>query len=96
MPILNLYGYEVETAGWGKTSVNSFSRYLQTVSLKVLEKEECKNQIEAISNQPSDIPNTFLCTVANPFAFLRNVSISLVVLTLITKIKNEWKKLLSN
>ncbi|XP_011495570.1 PREDICTED: chymotrypsin-2-like [Ceratosolen solmsi marchali] len=71
MPYANLYRHKVITAGWGMTNVN-YPQFLQTSSVVLLEPKKCKNQIENLTQMPTDMHLHFLCTSSTPSVLLRD------------------------
>jgi hypothetical protein len=74
-----LYGLNVNAAGWGVANDGTNPRYLETVELKILTKTECEERISRGSGSPVILPDKLLCSIAEPFALLINVSENFLV-----------------
>jgi hypothetical protein len=80
-----LYGWNVITAGWGTSNDGTVSEHMETVQLTILTKRQCNKQVNECGNVRTKIPDSIICTVAQPFALIGNVSIEQVVLILCLK-----------
>jgi hypothetical protein len=71
----NLFGVEVQVAGWTKSIDSTSSNILKTANLKILSDDECKHIIYLFNKFIIQIDEFLFCTKADPYVLITDVSI---------------------
>jgi hypothetical protein len=69
---------QVVLAGWGTGNNGNSSNILQTTIVRVISNVQCEALVLKLQGFASLVPEKYICSLAEPYAFLADVSIAVL------------------